>query len=107
MTKIKAIVKECIDGCTANNVKEECMHYNINYYVNNATGSGTKHYCFVYKIKDLEENLYNIIRDNISKDHDVVITDITIKFNDSIIRVNKNNYAYSLSNFMAWIASEI
>lgn len=100
MTKIKSIVEDCINGCTAHNVNEECMHFNINYYVNNAYGYGTKHYCFVYKVKDLEENLYNIIRDNLSKDSDVVITDITIKHNDEVIRVNKNNYPYSLNYFM-------
>lgn len=100
MTKIKHIVQDCIDGCTAHNVDERYMHFNINYYVNNAHGQGTKFYLFVYKIEDLEENLYNIIRDNLSKDSDVVITDITIKHNDEIIRVNKNNYPYSLSYLM-------
>lgn len=100
MTKIKNIVQDCIDGCTAHNVNEEMMHFNINYYVNNAHGQGTKYYCFVYKVKDLEENIYNIIRDNLTKDSDVVITDITIKHDNEIIRVNKNNYPYSLSYFM-------
>ena len=100
MTKIKTIVQDCIDGCTAHNVNEERMHFNINYYVNNAHGQGTKYYCFVYKVRDLEENLYNIIRDNLTKDSDVVITDITIKNGDDIIRVNKNCYPYSLNYFM-------
>lgn len=100
MTKIKNIVQDCIEGCTAHNVNEEYMHFNINYYVNKAYGDGEKHYCFVYKVKDLEENLYNIIRDNLFKDSDVVITDITIKHNNEIIRVNKNNYPYSLNYFM-------
>lgn len=100
MIKIKSIVQDCIDGCTANNAREDLMHFNINYYVNNAYGQGTKYYCFVYKVQDLEENIYNIIRDNISKDTDVVITDITIKHNNQIIRVNKNCYPYSLNRFM-------
>jgi len=105
MVRIKEIIKECIEGCTAHNADERRMHFNINYYVNDATGKGTKHYCFVYKVVDLEENLYNIIRDNISKDHDVVIADITIKLDNDIIRVNKNNYHYSLSGFMKWLVS--
>lgn len=100
MAKIKEIVQDCIDGCTANNADERRMHFNINYYVNNAYGQGTKFYLFVYKVEDLEENLYNIIRDNLTKDSDVVITDITIKHNDEIIRVNKSNYCYSLNYLM-------
>jgi hypothetical protein len=100
MRKIKRLVQDCIDGCTAVNAREEKMNFNINYYINNANGQGVKNYCFVRKIADLEENLYNIIRDNLSKDTDVVITDITIKHNDQIIRVNKFNCAYSLSAFM-------
>lgn len=100
MTKIKNIVQDVINGCTANNADEKRMHFNINYYVNSAYGQGHKCYLFVYKVEDLEENLYNIIRDNLSKDTDVVITDITIRHHDEIIRVNKNNYPYSLSYFM-------
>lgn len=100
MTKIKQIVQDCINGCTANNVDELRMHFNINYYVNSAHGQGKKFYCFVYKVSDLEENLYNIIRDNLTKDNDVLITDITVKHNSDIIRVNKSNYPYSLSYFM-------
>lgn len=100
MVRIKKIVQDCIDGCTANNAREDRMNFNISYYVNNAHGVGTKHYCFVYRVVDLEINLYNIIRDNISKDADVVVTDITIKINGEIVRVNRQNYAYSLSSFM-------
>lgn len=100
MFKLNDIVQDCINGCTANNINENKMHFNINYYVNDAFGNGTKHYCFVFRVSDLEENLYNIIRDNLSKDTDVVITDITVKCDNDIIRVNKRNYPYSLSVFM-------
>lgn len=100
MIKIKNVVQDCINGCTAHNLKEERMHFNINYYVNHAYGSGDKYYRFVFKVSNLEENLYNIVRDNLSKDSDVVITDITIKHNNEIIRVNKHNYSYSLNDFM-------
>lgn len=100
MHKINQIVQDCINGCTANNLIEERMHFNINYYVNQVQGQGTKYYFFVYRIQDLEEALYNIIRDNLSKDTSVVIADITVKNGDEIIRVNKYNYPYSLERFM-------
>ena len=100
MTKFKDIVKDCIIGCTANNADEKKMHFNINYYVNSASGKGKKYYLFVYKIEEMEEALYNIVRDNVTKDTDVVIDIITIKFNGDIIPVNKSSYAYSFSYFM-------
>lgn len=100
MTKFKDIVQDCINGCTSRNIDEYHMHFNINYYVNSAYGQGTKYHCFVFHVKDLEENLCNIVRDNLSRDNDVVITDITIKNEDEIIRVNKNYYPYSLNDFM-------
>ncbi len=105
MTKIKNIIQDCIEGCTANNADEKRMNFNINYYVNSAHGQGTKYYFFVYKLEDLEESLYNIIRNNLTKDSDVVITDITIKHHGEIIRVNKNNYPYSLTYFMESLLS--
>ena len=100
MTKFKDIVKDCITGCTANNADETKMHFNINYYVNSASGKGKKFYLFVYRIEEMEEALYNIVRDNVTKDTDVVIDIITIKFNGDIIPVNKGSYAYSFSYFM-------
>lgn len=100
MVKIKRVVQDCIAGCTANNANENRMHFNVNYYLNSEHGKGTKHYLFVYDISDLENCLYELIRDNISKDTDVVISAITIKHHGEIIKVNKDCYAYSLSGFI-------
>lgn len=102
MTKFKDIVQDCINGCTAHNADENHMHFNINYYVNKygEYGKGEKYYFFVYDINELEEALYNIVRNNINKNTDVVIADITIKHHGEIIRVNKNNYPYSLLYMM-------
>jgi len=100
MYKISQIVQDCVNGCTANNLIEDYMHFMINYYVNTEHGQGTKYRCFVYNIQDLEVNLYHIIRENISPTTDVVITDITVKDSGEIIRVNPKNYSYSMDYFM-------
>lgn len=100
MRKVSDIVQDCINGCTANNLKENYMHFVINYYVNTEHGQGTKYRCFVYKVQDLELNLFNIIRENVTKDTDVVIADITVKDHGEIIRVNPDNYSYSMKYFL-------
>ena len=100
MVKFKKIVEECINGCEMWNAREDRMHFNINYYVNSAMGINEKRYHFVYKVEDLEEALSDIVENNVDRNNDVVIADITIKHNGEILRVNKNNYSYSFKYFM-------
>lgn len=100
MHKISEIVQDCIRGCWAVNADEKKMHFNINYYVNSAFGSGEKYYLFVYKVEDLEDALFNIIRNNVTAENDVVISDITIKHMDEIISVNKHSYPYGINSYI-------
>ena len=100
MHKIKDIVTDVLNGCTANNLVEWRMRFRVNYYVND-----TKCYCLVYKVQDLEEAIFNIIKDNLSSG-DVTIAEITVKNGNEIIRVNKHNYPYKLDYFLNMLLSK-
>jgi hypothetical protein len=101
LKKINDILQDVVNGCTANNVREDMMVFNINYYLDPTDTNirGIKCNRSV-RIAELENTVYGIIAKNLNIDTDVVIADITIVYDSRVIKVNKEKYCYSLSTFM-------
>ena len=99
--KIKDILQDVINGCTAANAREEMMVFYIKYFVNpsNTNLKGIRGSETV-TITGLENAIYNIVSKNLTIDTSVAITDITMVHNGEIVKVNKESYCYSLSAFM-------